>query len=352
MSQIYHQTRELPLGWFGVRDRSNKALNDKTLLGVAAGGDGAGDRDVAARESFARHYLGIREQAATFFFQRLSAGWQRAGTSLNSSDSEPAGAAEAVDRVLDAVERKLVAHLGQLREPDKFAPWLYRITLNACRDEWRRHRRNVSNALVIAETHVESGGSVDITPAPKTAPETTPNATRLDVATMVTGKLAYVPPHDLELSAEELLYLSQQRQQPADKMLDTLWAVLGPLHDKALAARTEHERRIEERLGMLFESILRRQRELRHAHAQDRPLLETRLQKLTKQRERLLADSRKSRPKLWRVPTDELAHFLCPDEDKTHDRKRAADAIEKRLSRFRTAYRQDYETPHTEHDHG
>lgn len=49
-----------------------------------------------------------------------------------------------VERAQDAVQQAfLIAwrELPRLRDPDRFAPWLYRLVVNACYEEVRRHRR-------------------------------------------------------------------------------------------------------------------------------------------------------------------------------------------------------------------
>lgn len=48
------------------------------------------------------------------------------------------------ERAQDAVQQTfLIAwrELPRLRDPDRFSPWLYRLLVNACYEELRRHRR-------------------------------------------------------------------------------------------------------------------------------------------------------------------------------------------------------------------
>ena len=57
-----------------------------------------------------------------------------------------------VERAQDVVQQAfLVAwrELPQLREPDRVSPWLYRLLVNACYEELRRHRRWVSHIMVL-----------------------------------------------------------------------------------------------------------------------------------------------------------------------------------------------------------
>ena len=49
-----------------------------------------------------------------------------------------------VERAQDAVQQAfLIAwrELPRLRDPERFSPWLYRLLVNACYEELRRHRR-------------------------------------------------------------------------------------------------------------------------------------------------------------------------------------------------------------------
>ena len=51
-----------------------------------------------------------------------------------------------VERAQDAVQQAfLIAwrELPRLRDADRFSPWLYRLLVNACYEELRRHRRCV-----------------------------------------------------------------------------------------------------------------------------------------------------------------------------------------------------------------
>lgn len=40
--------------------------------------------------------------------------------------------------------------LGQFRADEEFVPWLYRLTVNVCRDQWRRQRRHLGPGLDLA----------------------------------------------------------------------------------------------------------------------------------------------------------------------------------------------------------
>jgi RNA polymerase sigma-70 factor (ECF subfamily) len=49
-----------------------------------------------------------------------------------------------VERAQDAVQQAFLLawrELPQLRDPERFGPWLHRLLINACNDELRRHRR-------------------------------------------------------------------------------------------------------------------------------------------------------------------------------------------------------------------
>jgi RNA polymerase sigma-70 factor (ECF subfamily) len=57
-----------------------------------------------------------------------------------------------VERAQDAVQQAfLIAwrELPQLRDPDRFSPWLYRLLVNTSYEEARRHRRWVSHIRVL-----------------------------------------------------------------------------------------------------------------------------------------------------------------------------------------------------------
>ena len=53
-----------------------------------------------------------------------------------------------VQRSQDAVQQAFLLawrELPRLRDPERFSPWLYRLLVNACYEELRRHRRWISN---------------------------------------------------------------------------------------------------------------------------------------------------------------------------------------------------------------
>ena len=57
-----------------------------------------------------------------------------------------------VERAQDAVQQAFLMawrELPRLREPDRFSPWLYRLLVNACYEDLRRHRRWVSRTRVL-----------------------------------------------------------------------------------------------------------------------------------------------------------------------------------------------------------
>ena len=57
-----------------------------------------------------------------------------------------------IERAQDAVQQAfLLAWRGlpRLRDPDRFSPWLYRLLVNACYEELRRHRRWISHVSVL-----------------------------------------------------------------------------------------------------------------------------------------------------------------------------------------------------------
>ncbi|MBR0364716.1 MAG: sigma-70 family RNA polymerase sigma factor [Clostridia bacterium] len=48
------------------------------------------------------------------------------------------------DDALDCMQQSILKayeHLGSLRDPEKFRPWLYGILINCCKDELRRKKR-------------------------------------------------------------------------------------------------------------------------------------------------------------------------------------------------------------------
>ena len=56
------------------------------------------------------------------------------------------------ERAQDAVQQAFLLawrELPRLRDPDRFSPWLYRLLVNACYEELRRHRRWVSRITVL-----------------------------------------------------------------------------------------------------------------------------------------------------------------------------------------------------------
>jgi RNA polymerase sigma-70 factor (ECF subfamily) len=57
-----------------------------------------------------------------------------------------------VERAQDAVQQAFLLawrELPRLRDPDRFSPWLYRLLVNACYEELRRHRRWASRIRVL-----------------------------------------------------------------------------------------------------------------------------------------------------------------------------------------------------------
>jgi RNA polymerase sigma-70 factor (ECF subfamily) len=57
-----------------------------------------------------------------------------------------------VQRSQDAVQQVfLIAwrQLPRLRDPDRFSPWLYRLLVNSCYEELRRHRRWIANISLL-----------------------------------------------------------------------------------------------------------------------------------------------------------------------------------------------------------
>ncbi|HEU5203742.1 MAG TPA: sigma-70 family RNA polymerase sigma factor [Candidatus Limnocylindrales bacterium] len=62
-----------------------------------------------------------------------------------------------VDRAEDAVQQTIVAawqDLPTLRDPDRFAGWLYRILVHACYAELRRERRWTDTVRVLPDTPI------------------------------------------------------------------------------------------------------------------------------------------------------------------------------------------------------
>ncbi len=57
-----------------------------------------------------------------------------------------------VERAQDAVQQAFLLawrELPRLRDPDRFSPWLHRLVVNACYEEFRRHRRWISLVSVL-----------------------------------------------------------------------------------------------------------------------------------------------------------------------------------------------------------
>jgi RNA polymerase sigma-70 factor (ECF subfamily) len=52
---------------------------------------------------------------------------------------------------------RMFKQLKKLREPDKFSPWIYRIALNLCRDEFKKKNRN--HLLYIEDYTTDDGAS-------------------------------------------------------------------------------------------------------------------------------------------------------------------------------------------------
>lgn len=66
-----------------------------------------------------------------------------------------------VERAQDAVQQAFLLawrELPGLRDADRFSPWLYRLLVNACYEELRRHRRWTSRITVLP---VDGPGSPD-----------------------------------------------------------------------------------------------------------------------------------------------------------------------------------------------
>ena len=59
-----------------------------------------------------------------------------------------------VERAQDAVQQAFIVawrELPRLRDPERFSPWLYRILVNACYEEMRRHRRWASRIRALPD---------------------------------------------------------------------------------------------------------------------------------------------------------------------------------------------------------
>ena len=70
-----------------------------------------------------------------------------------------------VERAQDAVQQAFLLawrQLPRLRDADRFSPWLYRLLVNACYEEIRRHRRWTS---VVSMLPVDGPGGLDSTVA-------------------------------------------------------------------------------------------------------------------------------------------------------------------------------------------
>src|SRR6516165_4838657 len=57
------------------------------------------------------------------------------------------GRPEDVEDVAQEVFLRLYYSLGQLRTPEVFEPWLYRLTVNACYDYLRKSRRRIESRM-------------------------------------------------------------------------------------------------------------------------------------------------------------------------------------------------------------
>src|SRR5450755_2404585 len=77
------------------------------------------------------------------------------------------GRPEDVEDVGQEVFLRLYFSLGQLRTPEVFEPWLYRLTVNAAYDYLRKHRRRMESRMsALSEQQVMladamAGGRVD-----------------------------------------------------------------------------------------------------------------------------------------------------------------------------------------------
>ena len=68
------------------------------------------------------------------------------------------------DRCDDAVQECLIRawrDLKGLREPDRFDAWIFRLLINACRDEGRRERRRGPQIRVIPPDRAAAGNAAD-----------------------------------------------------------------------------------------------------------------------------------------------------------------------------------------------
>jgi len=68
-----------------------------------------------------------------------------------------------VERAQDAVQQAFLLawrQLPQLRDPDRFSPWLHRLLVNACYEELRRHRRWSTRITILP---VDGPGGADPT---------------------------------------------------------------------------------------------------------------------------------------------------------------------------------------------
>ncbi len=112
------------------------------------------------------------------------------------------GRSDEVEDVGQEVFIRLYRSLKQLRAPQVFEPWLYRLTINACYDHLRRKRRNVVSRMAdLSEEQVVA----------------------LDAA--LSKKRAIEDGH--KQSARELLDLVLSRVSDADRKLLTLKGILG-----------------------------------------------------------------------------------------------------------------------------
>jgi DNA-directed RNA polymerase specialized sigma24 family protein len=291
---------------------------------------GSPEQRALVDEVFSRRYQQIRRHAERFF----------------SRSQDCVTKEELADLVVDRVLGAFHDGLRSLQQVKSFPSWLSTVVRNACVDVWRGHsgKRILRVQLKLNDTTGGGDGERLDVPVPDGGSPGT-KGLRLEVETRVTGKLAYVPPHDLELEPDELRYLAEQRGVTVEDTRKAIFRELGPVHEQLLQRQAAFKTATEERLGGLAMELLRAQRERqqadprRCADSEQCRQLERRLQRLERQRSRLLGERVKSRPKMWRVPAEQLAAFLQPGFEQL-DRgaqKALRDAVNKRLTRFRAA---------------